>query len=293
MAPTAFLKSTAIKFLPPPVRRWVRGFLWTHLKMRQGPAKPLDLSRLALLRNATLEQLRDVAFLENELLPALGLNDEGFQQIPPELHRYCGAGLRCWQYPRQLSGYLVLLSELGIGSYLEVGVRHGGTFVLTTEYLRRFHPLPAALAVDLGDCPALRGYASTQGGIRFVQADSQSPEFRSLLAASEPFDLALIDGDHSLEGCWKDFLLVKDRASILAFHDIASDVVPGVGEVWRKLRADYAAAYEFFEFTAQYASLRRTTGKNFLGLGVAVPPGRAAGLPAWLRPRHNQRQTLG
>jgi len=198
------------------------------------------------------------------------LNDEGFEQIPAELHRYCGAGLRCWQYPSQLAGYLVLLSRLGIRSYLEIGVRHGGTFVLTVEYLRRFHPLAQAVAVDLGDSPSLREYAATSSGVQFLQADSHSAEFRQFIAGHPGFDLALIDGDHTAEGCWQDFELVRDRAAIVAFHDIVSDVVPGVGEVWRRVRAECGDRYEFHEFTAQYDSLQRRTGQRFLGLGVAV-----------------------
>jgi len=275
MTPAVFLKSAAIRFLPAGMRHWVRGVLWSRLHLRGGPAQALDLSRLALVRAASLAQLQDAAWLEHTLLPALGLNDEGFEQIPTELHRFCGTGLRCWQYPRQLAGYLVLLSRLGVCSYLEIGVRHGGTFLLTVEYLRRFQPLREALAVDLGDAPAVRAYAAENAGVSFLQADSHAPEFRARIEAHPGFDLALIDGDHTAEGCWADFELVRPRARVVAFHDTVSDVVPGVGEVWRRVRAECAEGCEFHEFTAQYESLERRTGKRFLGLGVAVP--KAAG----------------
>lgn len=271
MSPTAFLKSTAIRVLPGGVRRWVRGVMWTHLGMQQGATQPLDLSRLAFIRAASLEELRDRDFLEARLIPGLGLNDEGFEQIPTELHRYCGTGLRCWQYPRQLAGYLVLLSRLGLRSYLEIGVRHGGTFVLTVEYLRRFHPLVEAVAVDLGDSASLREYAAATEGVRFLQADSHSAEFRAFIESHAGFDLALIDGDHTAEGCWQDFALVRPKTRVVAFHDIVSDVVPGVGEVWRRVRGECAERYDFHEFTAQYDSLHRRTGQRYLGLGVAVP----------------------
>lgn len=271
MHPSVFVKSAATRLLPTGVRRWVRGVMWSHLNMREGPTRPIDLSRLALIRTAPLDKLRDPNFLERTLIPALGLNDEGFEQIPAELHRHCGAGLRCWQYPSQLSGYLVLLSRLGIRSYLEIGVRHGGTFVFTVEYLRRFHPLAEAVAVDLGDSASLREYAAATEGVRFLQADSHSAEFRAFLESCAGFDLTLIDGDHTAEGCWQDFELVREKAAIIAFHDIVSDVVPGVGEVWRRVRAECADRYDFHEFTAQYESLHRRTGKRFLGLGVAVP----------------------
>jgi hypothetical protein len=100
--------------------------------------------------------------------------------------------------------------------------------------------------------------------------DSHAPDFREFLAHAEPFDLALIDGDHSEAGCWEDFALVRGKAGVLAFHDIVSDAVPGVGAVWRKIRTTCAAEYDFFEFTAQYPSVECRTGQRFFGIGVAV-----------------------
>jgi hypothetical protein len=34
----------------------------------------------------------------------------------------------------------VELASHRVENYLEIGVRHGGTFVITVEYLSRFHP---------------------------------------------------------------------------------------------------------------------------------------------------------
>ena len=263
-------KAFAVKVLPPAWRHALRSFLWSALKVRVGPSKAIDLSRTEQIRTAEFASLSSAEYLEKELLPALGLNDEGFEQIPAELYPFCGRGLRCWQYPCQFSHYLVLLSRLGIRSYLEIGVRHGGTFVTTVEYLSRFTPIERAVAVDLEDCPALLRYAGTQPGVRFLQMDSRSPEFASFVQREGNFDAVLIDGDHTEEGCWQDFELLRDRAAVLAFHDIVSDVVPGVGAVWNRVRREAADVYEFFEFTAQYASLEARTGKQFLGIGVAI-----------------------
>jgi len=65
--------------------------------------------------------------------------------MPDELYQFCGRGLHYWQYPNQFSKYLVRLSQFKVESYLEIGVRHGGTFVITVEYLSRFHPLKCAI----------------------------------------------------------------------------------------------------------------------------------------------------
>src|SRR5687768_13466351 len=81
-------------------------------------ASPIDLSRVALLRDATLDELANPAELER-LLPELGLNDEAIAEFPAELRARCGHGLRIWQYPAQFSKYLVQLSRLQVRSYLE------------------------------------------------------------------------------------------------------------------------------------------------------------------------------
>ena len=58
--------------------------------------KPIDDSSLRLIREAALEDLRDAAWLEHELLPRLGLNDEELQEFPealiPIAVRVCATG---------------------------------------------------------------------------------------------------------------------------------------------------------------------------------------------------------
>jgi hypothetical protein len=118
-------------------------------------ARPLNLAAgIDLLRQTPLPRLREPDFIEKELLPQLGLNDELLNEQPASLATYLGQGFgwRIWQYPNQFSKYLVFLSSIAppLSSYAEIGCRFGGTFVLTVEYLVRFNPeFGAALAVDL------------------------------------------------------------------------------------------------------------------------------------------------
>jgi hypothetical protein len=49
------------------------------------------------------------------------------------------------------------------------------------------------------------------------------------------WDLALIDGDHSYAGCSADYETIRDHARLIALHDIASDVCPGVKHLWQEL----------------------------------------------------------
>jgi hypothetical protein len=273
---TLGLKTLALKTLPSSALQILREWAWSLRGQQEGPTKPIDLGLLRLLRETSLSALTDEHFLEEKLLPQLGLNDEGLAQLPDELFPFCGRGLRIWQYPSQFGPYLALLGRLALRSYLEIGVRHGGTFVCTVEYLSRFQLLRAAVAVDLGPCASFQRYAKTNPACRFLQMDSHGAAFREFLERGEPFDLVLIDGDHSEAGCWEDFALVRGKAGVIAFHDIVSDAVPGVGAVWRKVQQTCAKEYEFFEFTAQYPSVARRTSQRFLGIGVAVPKRLAA-----------------
>jgi hypothetical protein len=249
----------------------------TWLKRRMGHplASPIDLSRAEVLREADLTTLRDARALE-QLLPELGLNDEAPELFPPDLRRDLGRGLRFWQYPSQLAPYLVLASGLGVRRYLEIGVQHGGTFVVTVEYLARFGPIERAVAADILDVPDLRRYGRLRPGARLVRRDSGTAAFRRLVEREGPWDLVLIDGDHSREAVRRDWETVRPHARAIAFHDVVDAWCPGVRETWREIRSEYAGEYSFQEFTAQYDEVGARTGDTHLGLGIAI---RRAGPP--------------
>ncbi len=241
---------------------------WSRLK-RLTPS-PIELSRLALLRTCPRERLRDPVRLV-PLLLELGLNDEGLDEYPVDLHPYCGQGLRIWQYPHQFGRYLAALSRLGITSYLELGVRHGGTFVATVEYLQRFTPLDHAVGVDIIPCTALDAYRRQyQPKAEFACLDTQKPAFTELLERHGRFDLVLIDSLHEAEHCRNEVRALHPYANMLAFHDIASDTYPDVATVWREVQA--LGEYECFEFTDQYDSVQG----RFMGIGLAIRNDRLA-----------------
>src|SRR5690348_6713073 len=73
--------------------------------------RPFVSSAIEKMRSLTPQQSSDVHFLENEFIPALGLNDEMLQEQPRELSAYFGRGLHLWQYPNQLARYLRWLTE--------------------------------------------------------------------------------------------------------------------------------------------------------------------------------------
>ncbi len=232
--------------------------------------RELDFSRLSLIRAATMDQLRDVKHLETELLLELGLSADAPAVFPASFQPYLGVGLEHWQYPIQFAKYLSYIANLGVRSYLEIGVQHGGTFAITVEYLRRFVPLGRACAVDINRVPSLRGYERRNGFVKVLREDSSSARFREFLRRSGPFDLVLIDGDHAKVACRRDFESVRPYARMIAFHDITDSAWPGVGETWRELKRQEAGNYTFHEFTEQYAEVMEKMGSPALGIGLAV-----------------------
>jgi hypothetical protein len=218
------------------------------------------------IRSASWESLRNRDWLANWLLPHLGLNNEWAQEYPESLRRFCGCGVKSWQFPHQFAGYLIHLADRQISTYLEIGVRHGGTFIVTCEYLRRFTELRRMVAVDPFQGEALASYRSIAPQVEYVAGLSGSDAGRAAIG-SETWDHVLIDGDHAEAACWADFLLVRDHARRVAFHDIVSSTNPGVVAVWNRISA-VTPARRVFTQTQQYAEIYRANAKPLMGLGV-------------------------
>jgi hypothetical protein len=202
------------------------------------------------------------------LLAEVGLNDELQEQFPTRLHPFTGRGLRLWQLPNQFAPYLQEVASHGVRRYLEIGVRHGGSFVSTVEYLNRFIPLDEAVAVDIEPIPSLLPYPLAQPSVKLMQADTQTSEFEEWVARHGPFDLVLIDGLHTLEACRRDFESVRRSARLIAVHDIVNRFVPDVGLMWRDIQAAYADEFEFLEFVEQYDPVSDPALRN-MGIGLA------------------------
>ena len=246
---------------------------YQNLRKTWALLKGLHPQQIALARVDMIRQL-DREFFENpnnliDLLPKLGLNDEGLDEFPKTLHDYCGSGLRIWQYPVQFAPYLTLLTQLNIRSYLELGIRHGGSYVVTVEVLERFMPLEFSIGVDIIPCMSMAVYQNMNPRSRFVCMNSQSAEFLEFVKSLPFLDLVFIDSHHEENQCRSEFELFSQYAQMIAFHDISNKGCAGIAIVWQEIKA--LAGWTCFEFTEQYEGLG-----SFMGIGLAIKNSRLA-----------------
>lgn len=226
----------------------------------------MDLSRITFIKDSSLHDLKNSNYLEN-LIIKLGFNTEILRE-QPKIVKDNGGGLLIWQYPNQFSKYLCLLSTLKVESYIEIGCRWGGTFILTNEYLKKFNKINKSVAVDIIDSPVIN-YCKANNETEFIKINSQSVEFKKYINKNY-FDLIFIDGDHSYQGVKNDYEISKNSGKVLVFHDIVNAVCPGVVQFWNELKNNEKDKYNFFEFIEQYQDVWNSTHCNFLGIGVAV-----------------------
>ena len=234
-----------------------------RMNERANRRKAIDLAGAQALRHAPQDALSDPQRLAVVLAEG-GLNDEHLEQYPEHLHPYCGRGLRLWQLPDQFAPYLIEVGRRGVRRYLEIGVRHGGSFAATVEYLARAGELEEAVAVDIDAVPSLLPYPLEQPAVRLMQADTTTDDFAAWVGRHPGFDLAFIDGLHTYEGCRSDFETLRPKARMVALHDITNHIEADVGRVWTDLRREYADDYDFLEFTAQSGDVPA------MGIGLAV-----------------------
>jgi hypothetical protein len=226
---------------------------------------------LKSLRDLPDAKLRDRDEMRRVIAES-GLNGEFAGDWPPELHKYLGVGMNIWQYPVQFADYLIFLSHFKIESYLEIGVRDGGTMVLTVEYLSRFNTFKEAIGVDIAlNFPTVDEARRFNPVYSAVWCSSQTDKFKKFMECYH-FDMVMVDGEHSVVGMNNDFDNAKaGGAKLITCHDICNagmtdECVKGWGEIKRRHNRDFY----FVEFVGQYKAMEGRPNCPNLGIGLAV-----------------------
>jgi hypothetical protein len=211
---------------------------------------------LDIIKNIDIKKITEEE-LEN-LLPYLGMNGENVHEMPTHLSQHYNVGLRFWQYPNQFSKYLKLLSTFKINSYLEIGCRWGGTFVITNEFLKLKNKNVKAFACDIIEMSDILTEYSKHSDFKYLFINSTLLDKENV---QEQIDLILIDGDHSYNGVKIDFeRSLQYSPKYVVFHDIKSDACGGVVKFWNEIKNNY----KHHEFIEQYKSVNG----SYLGIGL-------------------------
>jgi cephalosporin hydroxylase len=243
---------------------------WTSLSEKS--IKAAVDNAIQAISDLTDNNVVDSVFLENELIPKLGLNNEMLHEQPTHLREHFGKGLHIWQYPKQFGPFLAWIARHGaeVQKYLEIGVRWGGAFIVVSEFMRRVSPgFKTSIAVDpIEPSPLMQRYVEL-GRAEYRQYFSTEAQFRSLIDSERP-DFVFIDGDHTLKGVMHDFDVCRSGAHLIAFHDVMSDGCVDTTFFWSFLKR-HATGFDHFEFTDQYDSV----AGNFMGIGALLRKDRS------------------
>lgn len=68
-------------------------------------------------------------------------------------------------------------SDVKLDRIPEIGVRHGGTFVTTVEYLTKFYNINFAVGIDIMSCPSLTEYKKINSQVEFIKLNTQTNHF--------------------------------------------------------------------------------------------------------------------
>lgn len=189
---------------------------------------------LNIIRNLDVESLKKHEIISN-LVRIFGLMPwvhYGMTMAGPETEYINPPDVAAiGQTPDQIAKALIHLSGFEIKSYCEIGLYFAGNFLFVSEYLRRFNPTIQCIGVDPTNhiSPEIREYVELSDWMRFATVTSDQ-------IAGRKFDLAFIDGDHSMPWILKDWENVGKYAKICMFHDLQEPLWPDVGAFWATLK---------------------------------------------------------
>lgn len=168
-------------------------------------------------------------------------------------------GFKILQIESEIAEFCELVRAEGVTSYLEIGSCWGGSL---DRIVRSMPRGSRAVSVDL---PGKRGNETEISlrrivdrlrgdgyGMTLIFGNSHAADIISRVRLMAPFDLVMIDGDHSGDGVRADWRNYGSLGRMVAFHD-ANDTKdrPGrtaieVHDFWRELRDKHERHREIF-----------------------------------------------
>jgi predicted O-methyltransferase YrrM len=175
----------------------------------------------------------------------------------------------------ELRMFVDLVRDCDVRAYLEVGAKFGGT-------LRRVaYAMPQGsrvVAVDLSDGDGARDWRASQVALRAAVADlnqhgydakviwGDSTDAAVIKSVSKlaPFDLILIDANHTLPFVTKDWENYAPLGRMVAFHDIAWRRAPE----WKGTRIDVPQFWDSIKAGYLHEEIRACPTRKNNGIGV-------------------------
>lgn len=148
----------------------------------------------------------------------------------------------------ELVEFVRLVQREKVRSYLEIGSKFGGSLWAVTVAMQ-VHS--RAVSVDLDGGADLKECVSRLQKVGYevhlFVGDSVDPKIVEEVKCLGPFDLCLIDANHTEPYVRMDWLNYGPMARIIAFHDIAYDLGDRppkpwkieVPKVWNEIKRDY------------------------------------------------------
>ena len=143
----------------------------------------------------------------------------------------------------EFTRFLLFLNSHKINRYLEIGLYHGGTLFTIDSYLRVINKnYEGCIGYDIKiQIDNYKEYTNKFSNCQIIELDSKKLELEG------GYDLCLIDGDHSYEGCKNDYLKVRNNCRYIVFHDILNKAKrKKVPEFWEEIKKT-GKYYEFID----------------------------------------------
>jgi hypothetical protein len=138
------------------------------------------------------------------------------------------------QDPAELVEFLRIVRREDVRSYLEIGSKFGGSLWAVTIAMQAHS---RAVAVDLEGRAELKECISRLQNlgheVHLFVGDSADPKIVESVRALAPYDLCLIDANHTEPYVRMDWLNYGPMARIVAFHDIAYDLGDRPPKPWK------------------------------------------------------------